>query len=67
MSVQETCREIRKRAEADGRPSKEIFASIMQSGTQMYFSHQWPRDAVIAFCAMMVRFLENQTPKEEQR
>lgn len=67
MSVQEICREIRARAERDARPSQEIYASIMQNGAQMYFSKQWPRDAVIGFCACLVRFLENQSPKEEQK
>lgn len=67
MSVQEICREIRSKAERDNRPSEQIYASIMQSGAQMYFSRQWPRDAVIGFCSSLVRFLVNQTPKEEPR
>ena len=67
MSVQEICREIKSRAEKDARPSEQIYASIMQSGAQMYFSRQWPRDAVISFCASLVRFLENQTSKDEQK
>ena len=66
MPVAEICKEIRSRAEKDARPSEEIYASIMQNGAQMYFSRQWPRDAVIAFCASVVRFLDNQTPKREE-
>ena len=67
MSVQEICKEIRSRAEKDARPSGEIFRDIIQTGTQMYCSKQWPRDAVIGFCAYLVRFLENQTPKDESK
>jgi len=39
--------------------------SQLQSGAQMYFARQWPREAVISFCASIVRFLDNQTPKQE--
>ena len=66
MSVQELCRQIRKQAEADGRPSKEIFAEIMRTGAQMYFSKQWPKDGIISFCAAIVRFCANETPDKEQ-
>ena len=66
MSVQELCRQIRKQAEADGRPSKEIFAEIMRTGTQMYFSKQWPKDGIVSFCAAIVRFCANETPEKEQ-
>ena len=66
MAVAEICREIRARAEKDARPSRDIFADILQTGAQMYMSKQWPRDAVIAFCASIVRFLDNQTPKKEE-
>ena len=38
----------------------------MQTGAQMYLSHQWPRDAVIGFCASLVRFLDNQTPQKQE-
>ena len=67
MPIAEICKEIRAKAERDDRSSEQIYASIMQSGAQMYFSRQWPRDAVIGFCAMLVRFLENQTPKDETK
>ena len=65
MPVQEICRQIKKLAEEDARPSQELYADIMKTGAQMYFSRQWPRDGVIGFCAMLVRFLENQTPKKD--
>ena len=65
MPIADLCREIRSRAEKDDRPSEQIYASLMQTGAQMYLSRQWPRDAVIGFCASLVRFLENQTPKQE--
>lgn len=61
MSVQELCRQIRRQAEADARPSKEIFAEIMQTGAQMYFSKQWPKEAVLSFCASIVKYLSNET------
>ena len=61
----EICKEIRSRAEKDSRPSEEIFREILNSGTQMYFSKEWPRDAIISFCASIVRFLDNQSPKQE--
>ncbi len=64
VSVKELCRQIRKQAEADGRPSKEIFAEIMQTGAQMYFSKQWPKDGIISFCAAIVRFCANETPEK---
>ena len=38
----------------------------MQTGAQMYLSRQWPRDAVISFCASLVRFLDNQTPPKPE-
>lgn len=66
MPVAEICREIRAKAEKDNRPSQEIFREILQSGAQMYFSKQWPRDALISFCASLVRFLDNQTPKQQE-
>lgn len=66
MPVAEICKEIRSRAEKDSRPSEDIFHDILQSGASMYFSRQWPRDAVIAFCASLVRFLDNQSPKQEK-
>jgi len=66
MPVQEICKEIRARAEKDSRPSEQIFQEILQSGAQMYISRQWPRDAVISFCASLVRFLENQTPQKPE-
>lgn len=66
MPVAEICREIRNRAEKDSRPSEQIFQEILQSGAQMYLSRQWPRDAVIAFCASLVRFLDNQTPPKQE-
>ena len=66
MPVAEICREIRSKAEKDDRPSEKIYASLMQTGAQMYLSRQWPRDAVIAFCASLVRFLDNQTPPKQE-
>lgn len=66
MPVQEICKEIRARAEKDSRPSEQIFQEILQSGAQMYLSRQWPRDAVISFCASLVRFLDNQTPPKQE-
>ena len=66
MPVQEICKEIRVRAEKDSRPSEQIFQEILQSGAQMYFARQWPRDAVISFCASLVRFLDNQTPPKQE-
>ena len=66
MPVQEICKEIRARAEKDSRPSEQIFREILQSGAQMYLSRQWPRDAVISFCASIVRFLDNQTPPKQE-
>ena len=66
MPVAEICREIRARAEKDDRPSEQIYASLMQTGAQMYLSRQWPRDAVISFCASLVRFLDNQTPQKQE-
>lgn len=66
MPVAEICREIRSRAEKDSRPSEQIFQEILQSGAQMYLSRQWPRDAVISFCASLVRFLDNQTPPKPE-
>ena len=65
MPVAEICREIRSRAEKDNRPSEEIFREILNSGAQMYFSKEWPRDAIISFCASIVRFLDNQSPRQE--
>lgn len=61
----EICKEIRSRAEKDNRPSEEIFREILNSGAQMYFSKEWPRDAIISFCASIVRFLDNQSPRQE--
>ena len=66
MPVAEICREIRSKAEKDSRPSEQIFQEILQSGAQMYFARQWPRDAVISFCASLVRFLDNQTPPKPE-
>ena len=67
MPVAEICKEIRSKAEKDNRPSQEIFQEILQTGAQMYFSHQWPRGAVISFCASIVRFLDNQTSNQENQ
>ena len=66
MPIQEICKEIRSRAEKDSRPSEQIFQEILQSGAQMYFARHWPRDAVISFCASLVRFLDNQTPPKQE-
>ena len=66
MPVQEICKEIRARAEKDSRSSEQIFQEILQSGAQMYFARQWPRDAVISFCASLVRFLDNQAPPKQE-
>ena len=66
MPIADLCREIRSRAEKDSRPSEQIFQEILQSGAQMYFARQWPRDAVISFCASIVRFLDNQTPPKPE-
>jgi hypothetical protein len=37
----------------------------MQTGAQMYFSKQWPKDGIISFCAAIVRFCANETPDKE--
>ena len=64
MAVADLCREIRKLAEKDSRPSSQIYSEIMQTGAQMYFSKQWPREAVMSFCASIVRFLANSLPED---
>ena len=65
MVVADLCREIKKLAEKDSRPSSQIYNEIMRTGAQMYFSKQWPKDGIISFCAAIVRFCANETPDKD--
>jgi len=59
-------KELRRRIEAERRPSTELYASIRQLGLQMFLTNTMGRETVLMFCSCMLKLYENLAAQQKE-
>ena len=57
--MEQLLKELKRRIDAETRPSTELYASLKQSGSYMIVTNTMNKDLVLSFCAAMLKLYEN--------
>ena len=59
-------KELKRRIEAEHRPSTELYAAIRQLGVQMFLTNTMGRESVLVFCSCMLKLYSNLAEKGKE-
>jgi len=64
--MEQLLKELKRRVDAEKRPSTELYASIRQLGLQMFLTNTMGRESVLQFCSCMLKLYSNLAEKNKE-